>query len=248
MYMSIYKKYYLELKNRFTLLLFTWTFGVFICYLYKDVLLFLLIDSSKHFNSNQENSYFIFTNVSEIFYVYFELIFFIANQTVVIMCAYHTLLFLASGLYSFEFLRLKNTLQFFIISWICSILLLYNFVIPYTWEFFLSFQQTEANNQTVNFFFEAKIGEYLKYFIDLYYLCLINCQLLTIVVLILTNLSGTNKGIKSFRKLFYFVFVIFSTLTTPPDIISQTILSLSLIVIYEILVFTMFLKTSMATN
>ena len=246
--MTIYKKYYLELKNRFTLLLFTWLFGIFICYLYKDALLFLLIESSKHSTLTQEQSYFIFTNVSEVFYVYLELIFFVANQTVILMLFYHLLLFLATGLYNFEFIRLKNALQFFIISWVCSIILLYKFVIPYTWEFFLSFQQTENDSQTINFFFEAKIAEYLKYFIDLYYICLLNCQLLAVVILVLTNLSKTYEKIKSFRKLFYFVFVIFSTLTTPPDIVSQAALSLVLILIYELLVFTNFLRTSKATS
>src|SRR5210317_535598 len=242
--MIIYKKYYIELKNRFILLSFTWVFGLFICYLYKDALLFLLISSSKHFTSAQETSYFIFTNVSEIFYVYLELIFFIANQMVILMLSYHVLLFLASGLYEVEFRKLKSALKFFVISWVCSILLLYKFVIPYTWEFFLSFQQTENTSQTVNFFFEAKIDEYLEYFIDLYYLCLLNCQLLALIILILTTLSKTNTKIKSFRKLFYFVFVIFSTLTTPPDIVSQGVLSLILIGIYELLIFLKFLKTN----
>lgn len=246
--MTIYKKYYLELKNRFTLLLFTWLFGIFICYLYKDALLFLLIESSRNSSSTQEQSYFIFTNVSEIFYVYLELIFFIANQITILMLFYHMLLFLAAGLYNFEFVRLKGALQFFFVSWVCSFVLLYKFVIPYTWDFFLSFQQTENDFQTVNFFFEAKIAEYLQYFVDLYYICLLNCQLLTVVVLILTNLSGTYEGIKYFRKLFYFVFVVFSTLTTPPDIISQAALSCVLIFIYELLIFTKFLITSKVTN
>ena len=155
--MTIYRKYYIELKNRFILLLFTWVFGLFICYLYKDSLLFLLVNSSQYLNSTRENSYFIFTNVSEVFYVYLELIFFITNQTVMLMFSYHLLLFLASGLYKFEFLKLSSALKFFIISWFLSILLLYKFMIPYTWEFFLSFQQAENASQTVNFFLKQKL-------------------------------------------------------------------------------------------
>src|SRR5210317_809312 len=155
--MIIYKKYYIELKNRFILLSFTWVFGLFICYLYKDALLFLLISSSKHFTSAQETSYFIFTNVSEIFYVYLELIFFIANQMVILMLSYHVLLFLASGLYEVEFRKLKSALKFFVISWVCSILLLYKFVIPYTWEFFLSFNKQKIRLKLLISFLKLKL-------------------------------------------------------------------------------------------
>lgn len=246
--MNFYKKYYLELKNRIILLSFTWITGIFICYLHKDVLLFLLIESSQYLIETQEKPYFIFTEVSEIFHVYLQLIFFITNQTVLLMIFYHVLVFFAAGLYKFEFTRLYAAFRVFILAWGCSILLLYNLVMPYTWKFFLSFQETRIDYTNVDFFFEAKILEYLQYFIDLYYLCLLNCQLLAVILLVLTNLTKTSQSIKSFRKLFYFVFVIFSTLTTPPDIISQAFLSFVLILSYEGLIVSKCVKTSMVTN
>lgn len=234
--MISYYKYYLELKNRIFLLLFTWFSTLIICYLYKETLLFLLINSSNYLNLLTK-PYFIFTNVSEIFYVYIELIFFIANQISIVMLFYHILIFITLGLYEFELTKLIMAFKFFLFSWIFSLMLLYKVVMPYSWSFFLKFQQNENSFQCVSFFFEARIVEYLEYFISLYYLCFINCQLLAILTLILTNLSEKLDKLKTFRKLFYFVFVIFSTLTTPPDIISQIILSLILIFIYECLVF-----------
>jgi sec-independent protein translocase protein TatC len=246
--MISYYKYYLELKNRFFLLVFTWFSVLAICYLYKEIILFILINSSNYFNSLTTKPYFIFTNVSEVFYVYLELIFFISNQTVLLMFFYHTLMFLSLGLYKFEFIKLRFAFQFFLLAWGISVFLLYKFVIPYSWAFFLSFQQNENTTQSISFFFEAKIVEYFNYFTSSYYICLINCQFLALLTLLLTNISEKLNKIKTFRKLFYFVFVIFSTLTTPPDIISQMILSITLISIYEILIFLKYLKINKVTN
>jgi sec-independent protein translocase protein TatC len=162
-----------------------------------------------------------------------------------LMFFYHTLMFLSLGLYKFEFLKLRFAFQFFLLTWVISIFLLYKFLIPYSWAFFLSFQQDENATQSISFFFEAKIVEY---FTSSYYVCLVNCQFLALLTLLLTNISEKLNKIKTFRKLFYFVFVIFSTLTTPPDIISQVILSLTLILVYEILIFLKYLEINKVTN
>ena len=246
--MISYYNYYLELKNRFILLGFTWFSVLTICYLYKEIILFILINSSNYFNSLTTEPYFIFTNVSEIFYVYLELIFFISNQIVMLMFFYHTLMFLSLGLYKFEFIKLRFAFQFFLLTWVISIFLLYKFLIPYSWAFFLSFQQDENATQSISFFFEAKIVEYFNYFTSSYYVCLINCQFLALLTLLLTNISEKLNKIKTFRKLFYFVFVVFSTLTTPPDIISQVILSVTLILVYEILIFLKYLEINKVTS
>ena len=232
--------YYIEIKNRILLLLFTWASLLIVCYYFKEPLLFTFINSNKYYNNVP---YFIFTNVDEIFYVYLRLVFFIANQLTFIALLYHALLFLALGLYHSEYSKLKSTLKIFIITWFCSIILLKKVVVPFSWLFFLSFQ--EANNylQPASFFFEARILEYFEYFINFYYICVANCQLLTLSILFLNNISEKAGTIKTFRKLFYLVFILFSTITTPPDVFSQIIMSSSLILVYELLVFFKYLKS-----
>lgn len=242
--MISYYKYYLEIKNRSILLAISWIFASIICYSYKETILFLLINSSNHLSALNIEPYFIFTDISEIFYVYVQLTFFISNQIAVIMIFYHSLLFLSSGLYHFEYKKLQSAFKIFVFSWLSSIILLNKFLIPFSWAFFLSFQQTD----TLSFFFEAKIVEYFNYFTNLYYICLINCQVLTVITLFLNNISTDLKKVRKFRKLFYLVFVIFSTLTTPPDIISQIVMSTSLIVIYEILLFLRYFKINKVTS
>ena len=246
--MISYRKYFLELKNRSLLLVFTWIFLLMTSYYYKEIILFLLIAPTSYFTSLNNESHFIFTNVSEIFYVHLNVMFFIANQITLLVLFYHTSMFLALGLYSFELDRLKLTFQVFLISWVISLILLYKFILPFSWSFFLSFQENDKNISVISFFFEAKIAEYLEFFTSLYYICLINCQLLAALTLLLTNISEDQEKTKTFRKLFYFIFLLFSTLTTPPDIISQIFLSTLLILTYETFIFLKCLKISMVTN
>ena len=245
---SYYYKYYLEIKNRFILLFFAWSFSLSVCYFYKETLLFILINSSDSFNVLDGKPYFIFTNVTEIFYVYLELSLFISNQIAILTLFYQLLMFLSLGLYQFEFIKLKTSFQIFLASWFISTILLYRCVIPLSWDFFLSFQQSSSGIQPISFFFEAKIVEYFNFFTNLYYICLLNCQLLAILTFFLTDLSDKLGEVKTFRKLFYLIFVVFSTITTPPDIITQVIISLFLIGIYEFLIFLKQLRINMVTN
>ena len=80
-----YYKYYLEIKNRIILLFVTWLFTLFMCYLYKEVLLFFILNSTHFFQSTFENqreyNYFIFTDVTEVFYVYIDLVLFMPSGT-----------------------------------------------------------------------------------------------------------------------------------------------------------------------
>jgi Sec-independent protein secretion pathway component TatC len=114
-------------------------------------------------------------------------------------------------------------------------------ILPACWNFFLSFQQTIVNN-SVNLYFEAKINEYLKFYINLYFMCNLSCQMFMIIILFLIYIKGDLELIKKFRKIFYFSFVIFATIVTPPDVTTQLILSSSMICIYEVLIFSVLLK------
>lgn len=240
--MILYYKYYLEIKNRVLLLFFTWLSLLIICYRFKEPLLFVFVNSNKYYTELHTTQYFIFTDVGEVFYVYLSLMFFITNQITILMLFYHSLMFLTLGLYQSEYIQLQYAFKIFLLTWFCSFILLKEFVVPFSWSFFLSFQQTNEALQPVSFFFEARISEYLTYFKNLYYVCLINCQTFAVLTCLLNNISKTVETVKTFRKLFYFIFIIFSTLTTPPDVSSQLFMNCTLILIYELLVFVKYLR------
>lgn len=237
-------KYFLEVKNRILLILFAWLFCFNVCYYYKKTILFILINSNKK-NFEFSSNHFIFTNITDIFYVYFDLILFLTNQVTILIIIYQIVLFFARGFYKFEFQRLIFIFLTFVILEIFAFIIVLLVVIPLSWNFFLSFQ---TNSYPINFFFEAKLNEFLKYCTATYYVCLVNCGFLLFAVIILVNLSEKKlKKTKIFRKLFYLLFLTFSTLITP-EIFSQLFLNSLFILIYECILIVKKLKFKMATN
>jgi len=236
----MFYSYFLEIRNRFLLIVYGWFFTAFASYFYKETLLFLLI-KPNFFLINPIPIYFIFTNITELFSTYLKLICFLSDQICLICFLYHVLLFLSPGLYFYEYQLLKKVFFVSLFFFLFSIIILNTIILPACWNFFLSFQKTVANN-SVNLYFEAKINEYVKIYFNLYYTCNFSCQLFMMLILFLIYIKGNLKLIKKFRKIFYFLFVIFATIITPPDVTTQLILSSSMMGIYEVLIFGVVLK------
>lgn len=241
-----YIRYYKEIKNRSIILFLSWLLCLTICYYYKEKLLLILVNSNIFFLEVKNKPYFIFTNIAEIFYTYFEIIVFVSNQVSIIILLYQIFMFLSLGLYYFEFIKLRLMFQTFFILLLFCFVILYKIFVPFSWEFFLSFQDNLTSTQSIPLFFEAKLNEYLQYFISLYYTCLVICQFCTILVFSLSKLNIKLR--KTLRKLFYLIFMIFSTIITPPDILSQIIITSILILVYEFLIFIKGIKINMVKN
>lgn len=235
--------YFIEIKNRIFLLFITWVSIVFIGFLYKEVLLFLFIKPALYNDLTKFPvfDYFIYTNVSEIFTAFFHIILFISNQIFFVYFFYHTLIFISPGLYYFEHWYLRTTFTLGIFFLILSIFVLNSFLLPISFKFFFNFQNS-FKNKMINFYFEAKLIEYFQFYINLYYTCIFSFQFFTVLIIFLEYININSNTVKNFRKFFYFIFVIFATLITPPDIFSQIFLSLVVVFIYELLVICIFLK------
>lgn len=237
-------KYYLEIKNRFLLLTLTWISTVFVCYIYKEILLFLCLTKVDSFSYSNVIFYFIFTDVKEVFSVYLQLVFFVGNQIFVFYLIFHSLAFISLGLYKFEYRYLKLMFYSGVFLWVFSFILLNQILLPISWNFFLSFQSLTS----FNLYFEAKLNEYLNFYIFFYYICTFYCQIFIILVFFFDYINTNLDLIKKCRKFFYYLFVFFSTLVTPPDVVSQILFSFAIIIIYEMLIFFNILKWVIKKN
>ena len=244
--MNFYK-YYTEIKNRIILVLLTWVLTSITCYIYKETLLFVILNSSNTSNENISISHFIFTDVTEIFSVYMQIIIFITNQIILVSFVYHTIVFLAPGLYITEYNNLAYFINISIILYILSLVVFNKILLPFGWEFFLSFYK-QNNAQHLSLFFESKINEYFQFYKSFYYLCLINSQLSLTILLTINMFSKSIKSIQQFRKIFYFIFILLSTILTPPDVFSQLFISTCLIYIYETFILLKLLNSKQVTN
>jgi sec-independent protein translocase protein TatC len=236
-------KYFVEIKNRIFLLLITIFSTLLISYSYKETLLFLIVQPERLIfkSGNLTAFYFIFTNVTEILSVYIQLITFLGFQTCFLYTIYHCSVFLSPAMFKSEYSFIFGFLKVIIVIWFFSVLLSHFLLIPITWDFFYSFQEL-FSSKFVNLHFEAKLPEYIDFYVSLYYLCVIYFQVFTILFFFLNYIGDKTKIIQKFRKIYYYFFVVFSTLISPPDLFSQFFISLFLIFVYEILVFSLLIK------
>ena len=236
-------KYFLEIKNRLVLLLVTWLSTILISYFYKETLLFFIVQPNTftHINGHLAFFYFIFTDVTEVLAVYLKLITFLSFQFFLIYTIYHFFSFLSPALFQLEYLYCKFGIKTIGLMWLFSAVLSTYFLIPLTWNFFLSFQDLTVTC-SFNLHFEAKLNEYLNFYISFYYLCGFYCQFFVLLLLFLNYLGINIKVIKRFRKFYYYCFTIISTLISPPEILSQIFISLIVIFMYEFLLLFFLLK------
>lgn len=228
------KSYYFEIKNRFILLLLIWLFCFVTIYFHKETLIFLLKpDYSLHYK-NSFKFYFIFTDVREVLSAYITIAFFITNQVFGFLMICQIFVFLSSGLYYTEYLYLKRWIYLSLFFWIGSIFIFNRVLLPVSFNFFLSFQSL-TNVEPVQMYFESKLIEYLNFYVVLYFICGVYGQILLFLTLFLDYTILNLKTIKKYRKVSFFLFLLFATVTTPPDIISQIFLTLSLSLLYELL-------------
>lgn len=236
-------KYLLEIKNRIIFIFMFLTFTLLISYLYKEILLFLIIkpETTLSITSDLFIFYFIFTDLTEVFSVYLKLIFFISIQFTVFYSIYHCFIFLSPALFRAEYYLYKNLLTTCFCIWFFSILISKYFLIPLSWAFFFSFQKF-ISTKFISLYFEPKIDEYLNLCLFLYYSCIFYCQFFLVLFITINNYNKGLKSVKKYRKFYYFSFFIFSTFISPPDVFSQLILSISLIIIYELSIIVLILK------
>lgn len=235
-------KYLSEIKHRILFCLIAWSFLIINCYYFKETLLYLFIKLNltyDFFNS----FYFLTTNVTEIFIVYIRLSYFVTNQVITVFICYQIYAFIAKGLYQFEHLYLKIIIKIIFFSWIFFLFILNSIIFPASWNFFLRFQNLLLY-QKLTFYFEVKLDEYLNFYQTMYDLCFVLFQLMVLFSLCLDLFKTNLLIIRKIRKVLYFVFFLFATLITPPEVTFQLIISACMIMIYELIILYTILKTT----
>jgi len=236
-------KYLLEIKYRSFFSIIAWSFLMINCYYFKETLLYIFMRFSV--NSNHTNLvYFLTTDVAEVFIAYVQLSCYIANQIASIFLFFQVFCFLSTGLYKFEYMYLKNIIIITITCWLICIFILNSYVFPSSWDFFFKFQKY-LSLQSITFYFEVKLNEYLIFYKSMYYLCNLIFQTVLLFFIFLDLYKTNLLMVKKLRKVFYFLFFIFSTFLTPPEVIYQLIISVFIIIIYELIIIYTVLKTEL---
>jgi len=228
-----YKNYIIEIKNRLILISCSWLFTILICYIKKELILYILIKPCLHLYK-ESILYFIYTHLSDIFYTYVNIIIIASIQITIFYILYQSYHFLAPGLYKSEIKRIKLSIISLFIIWAFTIILLHNIILPFSWKFFLSFQNNISETNNFSFFFEAKLDEYISFVIASFNICLFNLLCVYCIITILHNKSGISNSLKTYRKIIYFILFLLASIVTPPDIVSQLFLGTLSLLLFEI--------------
>nr|NP_044778.1 Sec-independent protein translocase component TatC [Reclinomonas americana]O21266.1 RecName: Full=Uncharacterized tatC-like protein ymf16 [Reclinomonas americana]AAD11893.1 Sec-independent protein translocase component TatC [Reclinomonas americana] len=217
-----------EIRLRIIYLLYSIFLTCFCSYQYKEEIFYLLfIPLSKNF---------IYTDLIEAFITYIKLSIIVGIYLSYPIFLYQIWSFLIPGFFLYEkklfrLLCLTSIFLYFLGSCIG-----YYLLFPIAFTFFLGFQKL-GKDQLFTIELQAKIHEYLILNTKLIFSLSICFQLPVLILFLFKIYPKTYLWLIHKRRFIYLFFFILAAILSPPDILSQFILVIPLILFFEISLF-----------
>jgi sec-independent protein translocase protein TatC len=222
----------LKLRLIYVLVFFFISFGVGY-YFVEEIYSFLLRPLIDNWTS--PNKSLIYTNLTEIFFSYLRLAFYVAMFCTIPFLLSQIYIFIAPGLYKNEKKAIFPFLTISPILFLLGAIFVYYFIFPMAWKFFLSFEN--SHSEILPMRLEAKVSEYLSIVINLIIAFGIAFQLPVLLILLAKiGILDVSYLIKKRKFATVLIFIIAAVLT-PPDAISQIGLAIVMLMLYELSIF-----------
>ena len=219
----------IELRKRLTNALIAVLVGFVVCYYFKDWL--FIIITRPLTAALPKSSYLIYTGLTQAFFTYMKIAFFASVILTSPFIMYQVWKFIAPALLPNE---KKFVVPFVLLStllFLSGVTFGYFVVLPPAFEFFVSFN---------NDYLRAMIsfGDYLSFFVTFLLGFGASFQLPVIIFFLAKLGIVTDKMLSKNRKYaILLIFIVAAVLTPSPDALSQILMAVPLLFLYEISIF-----------
>lgn len=177
----------------------------------------------------------IFTDLTEFFFTKVKVSFFFAAFVCCPLFLTQIWGFVAPGLYKHEKQAFGPFLVATPVMFLFGAALVYYLIMPTAWQFFLGFEQTgQATEGTLDIVLEPKVNEYLGLVMLLIFAFGLAFQLPVILALLARTGIASSAGLIRFRRYAIVIVFVFAAVFTPPDPVSQLMLAVPMILLYEV--------------
>ena len=181
----------------------------------------------------QEVNRMIFTGLHEGFFTQVKVAFFVSISITFPLMLLQIWKFVAPGLYKNERQAIYPFLLATPVLFALGAAMVYYIVIPLAWDFFLSFE-VQGGEGALPIEVEPRISEYLSLVMRLMFAFGLSFELPVILLLLVRAGLMTADGLASKRKYAILFAFIAAAILTPPDVISQVLLAIPVIMLYEL--------------
>jgi len=219
----------IELRKRLTNSLIALGLGFFVCYYFKDWLFDILTKPLT--DALPKSSYLIYTGLTQAFFTYMKIAFFGSLIITSPFIIYQVWKFISPALLPKEKKMVVPFVFFSTLLFLSGVTFGYFIVLPTAFEFFVSF-----NNQYLRAM--ISFSDYLSFLVTFLLGFGLSFQL-PILIFFLAKLGiVTDKLLSRNRKYAVLViFVIAAVLTPSPDALSQILMAIPLMFLYEVSIF-----------